>query len=236
MSISIIYAPLLLISWAIMDKKKFEEWSKSSEIREKLNIEDMKTLKDIITASGVKIEDYGFFLKTEIGDQFFFWEKEEDGIYLTYTNLTDFNVLKEMKEKIESNYEKSIFETTPPKPKAEKNKLLPTNFFDLDLLLKVLNDYAVDITFCDGDNIKCDYQGFHFEFVKTKNGIYYVKFDDADKLALLHDKLVLFDNAYNQNLQNMSYQKIKQKLEKQNKEIVKEYVDENDDIVIVINA
>lgn len=114
------------------------------------------------------------------------------------------------------------------------NKEFDTLIMDKDALLKTLEEHgATNIVECQGD-ISCECETFQLDFYKSKNEPYKVRitYHNENGVAELLSNL---GNEYSTNAQEISYNKIKERLEYQNLEIENEEVYEDNTIVLTIN-
>lgn len=114
------------------------------------------------------------------------------------------------------------------------NKELDTNFMDKDTLLKTLVEHgATDIIEHEG-NITCDCDAFHLEFFKLQDLPYKVIIS-YNQDRNINDFINDINSEYCANVQEISYNKIKENLETQNLEIAEEEILDDNTIVLTIN-
>jgi len=116
---------------------------------------------------------------------------------------------------------------------AEKD--FKTTIKDKDTLLKTLKEHgAYDIKEYNG-NIDCSVQQFKLSFVKNENDEAYrltISYDEEKNPQTLVDDL---SNEYCQNAQEVSYNKIKERLKEHNLEINEEEIYDDNTIVLTVN-
>jgi hypothetical protein len=119
---------------------------------------------------------------------------------------------------------------------AEKlfNKELETQILDKDLLLKTLEEHGAINIQEDDNEITCDCEAFHLCFYRTENNPYHLKisYNSANNLNEFVEDI---GNEYTINAQEISYNKIKERLEKQNHEIENEEIYDDNTIVLTVN-
>lgn len=114
------------------------------------------------------------------------------------------------------------------------NQEFDTNFIDKDTLLKTLIEHgATDIIENSGD-ISCNCEAFYLEFFKPQDLPYKV-FMSYNGNKNIDNFLNDINTEYSANVQEISYNKIKDNLEAQNLEIEEEEILEDNTIVLTIN-
>ncbi len=125
------------------------------------------------------------------------------------------------------------------------NRELKTNLVDRDTLVKTLLEHGCVIEKEVGNCIKCTLENLELEFYKENtnsttpytvkienNGSYSAEeFINNTATGLLND----INSEYSINAQEVSYNKIKERLEEKNMQIENEEVFEDDTIVITVN-
>lgn len=115
------------------------------------------------------------------------------------------------------------------------NKDFETQFMDANALLKTLEEHgAENITRDEKDNISCDVSGFHFDFFKSADAPYFmhISYNNESKLNNIVDDI---NSEYRANAQEISYNKIKERLEAQNLSIDEEEIYDDNTIVLTVN-
>lgn len=114
------------------------------------------------------------------------------------------------------------------------NSEFQTQIVDKRTLLKTLKEHgAVNIEEAFG-NISCDCEQFHLEFVYNGDKPYTMKVSASNKLGL-DDLINDIGTEYSANAQEISYNKIKERLEKQNLTINDEEILDDNTIVLTVN-
>lgn len=114
------------------------------------------------------------------------------------------------------------------------SKKFTTIIMDKETLLKTLEEHgATNIIESCGD-ISCECDSFHLDFYKEENAPYslnisYKKEDGVNEL------LTDLSNEYSTNAQEVSYEKIKERLEIQNLRIEEEEIYDDNTIVLTVN-
>lgn len=114
------------------------------------------------------------------------------------------------------------------------NQEFQTQIVDKRTLLKTLKEHrAINIQEAFG-NISCDCEKFHLEFIYNGDKPYTMKISANNSLGV--DDLVNdIGSEYCANAQEISYNKIKERLEKQNLTIDDEEIYDDNTIVLTIN-
>lgn len=114
------------------------------------------------------------------------------------------------------------------------NKEFDTNFMDEETLLKTLIEHgATDIINYNG-NITCNCESLHLEFSRQADSPYKVIISYY-KTANINSFMDDINTEYSSNVQEISYNKIKENLEAQNLEIEDEEILEDNTIVLTVN-
>ncbi len=114
------------------------------------------------------------------------------------------------------------------------DKKFETTIMDKELLLKTLKEHGAVKIEEDGENISCNCETFHLEFTKTPNNPYSLRIsynEDYNPDELVQD----IGDEYTINAQEVSYNKIKERLESQNLEIENEEIYDDNTIVLTVN-
>ena len=116
------------------------------------------------------------------------------------------------------------------------NKEFETMIVDKDVLLKTLQEHgATNISIMENDSIICDCEAFHIMFEKTETEKPYkmkVSYNDDYQLNEFIENI---GSEYASNAQEISYNKIKERLTQQNLEISDEEIYDDNTIVLTVN-
>lgn len=114
------------------------------------------------------------------------------------------------------------------------SKDFETQIMDTNTLIKTLEEHGAENIFQEEDNISCDCEDFHFEFYKSQNTPYFmhVTFKNESGLNELIENL---NTEYRANAQEISYNKIKERLEQKNLSIDEEEIYDDNTIVLTVN-
>ena len=114
------------------------------------------------------------------------------------------------------------------------NKEFQTQIMDKGTLLKTLKEHgAVHIKEVFG-NISCDCEQFHLEFTYNGEKPYTMRISAADDFGV-DDLISDIGSEYTANAQEISYNKIKERLEKQNLTVESEEIYDDNTIVLTVN-
>ena len=114
-------------------------------------------------------------------------------------------------------------------------KSIETQIVDKDTLVKTLLEYGATITNEDDFEITADCEGLNMQFSKTSPEAPYVvdiKYTPCESPETMINEI---SEDYTRNAQEISYNKIKERLEEKNLEINEEEILEDDTIVLTIN-
>lgn len=114
------------------------------------------------------------------------------------------------------------------------NKEFKTNIVDEEALVKTLAEHgATDIEVIDG-TINCNCESFRLTFYKKEDNPY-TMIATYNKDKGLNELVENIGNEYTSNAQEISYNKIKERLEQKNMEIAEEEVYDDNTIVLTVN-
>ena len=106
---------------------------------------------------------------------------------------------------------------------------------DKSALLKTLEEHGATNFQTDGNTISCNCEAFHLTFTKTEKDKPYTMVATYNKDYGLNELVENLGSEYASNAQEISYNKIKERLEKQNLEIEEEEVYDDNTIVLTVN-
>lgn len=115
------------------------------------------------------------------------------------------------------------------------NKEFPTAIVDKSTLVKTLEEHGAVNIQQSANTISCDCEAFHITFTKKEEEKPYsmvITYNNDHGLNELVDNL---GTEYSANAQEISYNKIKERLEKQNLKIEEEEVFDDNTIVLTVN-
>lgn len=119
--------------------------------------------------------------------------------------------------------------------KKMREQKIQTNIVDKDTLIKTLTEYGSEYVYEENEEIICKYEDFKLTFSKVNPKDPYV----LDLQYAIEDSpmemLREISDEYNKNVQEISYNKIKERLEAKNMEINEEEILEDDTIVLTVN-
>lgn len=115
------------------------------------------------------------------------------------------------------------------------NKEFDTIIMDKDVLLKTIEEHGATNIIESQNDISCDCDSFHIDFYKmSENEPYKIRVSYRNTTGL--ESLISdLGNEYSINAQEISYNKVKERLEAQNLEIEKEEIYEDNTIVLTVN-
>lgn len=238
MSISLALIPLALVVRGVMGKKRFEEMVEAASVKIKTNFKDEKELVSTVRKAGFDAVQWGDSIKTHINSEkeFFFWEFI-DGKWTAVFSKYDLkeNIAMFM-QKIEKTSDRKVFVTN-----LNENtdivipKSYPTNFKDKSILMKTLDDYGVNYLTQSNGTINCNLDNHTFKFKLNENSSYMIEIENEKDLKDMIMNLNNLDEDYRRNVQNKTYENLKNKVEEKGYKIESEEVMEDNSIVITIN-
>ena len=119
------------------------------------------------------------------------------------------------------------------------NKEFKTEIMDKETLLKTLEEYgATNINISNDENqskITCECENFQLTFVKTEETLPYTLTISYDEEQGLDELVNDIGSEYTLNAQEISYNKIKERLDQKNLTIAEEEIYDDNTIVLTIN-
>ncbi len=115
------------------------------------------------------------------------------------------------------------------------NKEFPTVIVDKTTLLKTLEEHGATNFQTEGETISCNCEAFHLTFTKSAKDQPYTMVVTYNEEYGLNELVENLGSEYASNAQEISYNKIKERLEKQNLEIEEEEVFDDNTIVLTVN-
>ena len=114
------------------------------------------------------------------------------------------------------------------------NREFETEITDTDTLIKTLEEHGADNILQEESNISCDCDNFHLDFFKAPDSPYFMRisFKEGAEPEELIDNINM---EYRANAQEISYNKIKERLEAQNYKIDEEEIYDDNTIVLTVN-
>ena len=140
----------------------------------------------------------------------------------------------EVNQDVHSHHENQSLHIGEKTLEAMYNKDFATTIMDKEVLLKTLKEHGAVNIEEDGNNISCDCEAFHLFFGKNGEKPYTIRISYNNDYKL--DELVEnIGNEYTSNAQEISYNKIKERLQEQNLEIEEEEIYDDNTIVLTVN-
>ncbi len=115
------------------------------------------------------------------------------------------------------------------------DKEFQTTIMDKAALLKTLEEHGATNFQAEGNTISCNCEAFHLTFTKESKEKPYTMVATYNKDYGLNELVENLGSEYASNAQEISYNKIKERLEKQNLEIEEEEVFDDNTIVLTVN-
>ena len=115
------------------------------------------------------------------------------------------------------------------------NKNFDTIIMDKNALIKTLKEHGATSIKENGENIECNCQYFHLNFTKENENSPYKMQITASENKGLDEFASDIGSEYTLNAQEISYNKIKERLEAQNLKISEEEIYEDNTIVLTVD-
>ena len=144
--------------------------------------------------------------------------------------------VNEKNRKLNNNYnDYSDFHFEKQELEELYNKDFETQIMDKDLLIRTLTEHGAENIVQGENEITCTCEAFHLSFFKTAEDKPYnlrISYNSDYKLNELVENI---GTEYTANAQEVSYNKIKERLEEQNLEIENEEIYDDNTIVLTVN-
>ncbi|MCD7879606.1 MAG: hypothetical protein LUG16_06720 [Candidatus Gastranaerophilales bacterium] len=115
------------------------------------------------------------------------------------------------------------------------NKTFPTRIVDEATLIKTLKEHGATQIYHTGNIISCNCEAFHFKFQKPDNEKPYELTISFKEESGLNECIENISSEYESNAQEISYNKIVERLEEQNLSIENEEIYDDNTIVLTVN-
>lgn len=239
MSISLALIPLALVVRGVMGKERFEAAVNSAQIKVETSFKDEYDLVTTVRKSGFDAEKWlDGSIKTHIKGEkeFFFWELIEGkwtAVFGKYNSKEEITILI---QKIEKTSGRKIFVTNfNENTDTVISKSYPTNFKDESILMKTLDDYGVNYSKQSNGTINCNLDNHSFKLIPSEKSSYMIEIENEEDLKDIFMNLNNLDEDYRRNVQNNTYENLKEKVEEKGYKIESEEIMEDNSIVITIN-
>ena len=115
------------------------------------------------------------------------------------------------------------------------NKEFPTAIMDKATLIKTLEEHGATSIQAENNDISCNCETFHITFTQKDKNTPYSMVVTYNSDYGLNELVENLGSEYASNAQEISYNKIKERLEKQNLEIEEEEIYDDNTIVLTVN-
>jgi len=115
------------------------------------------------------------------------------------------------------------------------NKEFQTNIVDEETLIKTLTEHGARNITTENGTITCDCEAFRLTFTKEGKNNTYTMIATYNQDKGLNELATDLGNEYTINAQEISYNKIKERLEQKNLEIAEEEIYDDNTIVLTVN-
>lgn len=238
MSVCLILLPIVLAMHACLDKKNFESFVDSLQIKIPTYFKDEEEFINVIRDAGYDINKCGGLYKTNLveNQKFFFWEKIQGIWTAVFTKaITKENIISTLKN-IEFKAGKKIFKyIDEEKFISTQNKSFPTNFRDVKLLKKTLEEYDIKYNEIDENKIICENNGMTMIFNREYLQPYNLEITNITDINTVYSCMIDLNDAYNHLSQVLTYEKMKLKIKEKGITIDDESVNEDNSIIITLN-
>ena len=130
---------------------------------------------------------------------------------------------------------KQIENKKPTKEEKEDIIQIKTSIIDESLLAKTLEEYGIDKVEKNGNELNCVWNSIKLRFLKTKEDSPYELFIECNQPSELNALIQDINEEYASNVQEITYNKIKERLAQKELLINQEDVYDDNSIVLTIN-
>jgi len=254
MSISLWLVPVALALRVVMGKERFEQWSRSAEVRDRTTLTAERDLVRAVRKAGYDAARFGGMLKTHLKgeERFVFWELEEGAWVLVSGKSDPRALIRELARAVEAAAGKPVFvdahltgrdrQTASVEAGVEEVdataavEVFPTNFRDGALLAATLRRHGVAAAEEAGGVLSAAVGRSTLRFLPSGGGgPYRLEITNAGDLRALFQQVAVLDESYRQGVQETAYRTLKERIQAQNLVIEQEEVLEDRSIVITLN-
>ena len=175
--------PLTLTVRAVMGKEKFDEWIKSSEVLRYTNFRNIEEMKRVVLNSGYDISYIHGTPKTHLikhKDSYFLWEIREGRITAVMSKYDNEQEVQRFIDRVENVVGRKVFSKNVGQDRKIiecKNEMeekiqehYPTVYSDLQLLLEILEQYNISVSYTTPYEVYCKETNYEMHFIrKTEN-------------------------------------------------------------------
>ena len=113
---------------------------------------------------------------------------------------------------------------------------IETNFTDEGLLIKTLEEHGMEVILEEDGVIRASAEEKELIYTKNSQGVYEVDLGGQPESEELVQELILLDEEYGFNVQEFTYQRLKEHLSTEGMEVHSEEILEDNTIKIVLNV
>ncbi|KYZ76188.1 hypothetical protein AXX12_07020 [Anaerosporomusa subterranea] len=238
MSVCLLMLPVALAMRVVMGQENFEQWVNSMQVTFPTNFKDETDLVRTIKRAGYDAEKWGSTIKTHINAEkaFFFWELRDHCWSAVFSKYDSKENIQWFIQDLEAKSNRRIFhmEGQTDKIKVEPTPKYPTNFCNGQLLRKTLNEYGATIKTDLGSSFKALIGEMSLQFSQQGEAPFTVEIETTSTMSSTFAYLSLLDEDYKRNVQEATYERVKQKLAERNLCIENEEVLEDNSIVLTV--
>lgn len=118
----------------------------------------------------------------------------------------------------------------------ETARRIETNFTDESLLIKTLKEHGMEVTLEEDRAVRASAEEKELIYAKNPQGVYEVDLGGQPESEELIQELILLEEEYGFNVQEFTYQRLKEHLSSEGMEVHSEEVLEDNTIKIVLNV
>ncbi len=232
MSINVAMMPFVLAARVVMGKEKFDQWVASQEERYVLKNIQKNKIQELLSLNSHDCIEFGKkLLKSHYNNSKNYFLLEKNGnTWDLVLSIYDSDKEKQAALKIFRSFiSKEII--------TEEKKVFPTNFADELMLRDTLSDYGIKFK-QNGTDFIIEESTYKIILKQGSSGFYNAEIHQDDDFKLAYAKLNALDSEYKNKVQEYVYMDVKSNIENSTEdiEIIDEYVDEEDSIVLRVRV
>ncbi len=232
MSINVAMIPFVLAARVVMGKEKFDEWVASQEERYVLKNIKKDKVQELLLLNNYDCIEYGKkLLKVHYKNSKNYFLLEKNGATWDLV-LSVYDTDKEKQEALKIFRQFILKEII-----TEEKEVFPTNFADELMLRDTLLDYGIKFK-QNGTNFIIEEDNYSIVLQQENSGFYNAEIHQDNDFKLAYARLNALDSEYKNKVQEYVYMDVKSNIEnsKEDIEIIDEYVDEEDSIVLRVRV
>lgn len=246
MSVSLTMIPVALALRVVMGKDRFNEWVESSQQPQISNFKSKRELTSIVQLAGYDAIPYGSSIKTHFNEKdFFFWELRDGQWVAIFTQYDSRQQIETFIRKLNEAANRNVFSNEQPEQiKRQENgqvplqkAVFPTNFSNIDLLERVLQENAIPTSKLAGGTLVSQLQSAELHFIQHRpEGVIDVEVKDPSSMKNIFRQLNVLDENYRKQLQQETYTKVMEQADAKGFTVEEEMILPDESILLTLRV